>query len=215
MVEEPKKSKTSKWFYLVPLLATALAVIIFIILAIIKKMSWTSVIIYSVVVLIASSVISLIIALATAKSEPKGERKYHDRKFLEECIRNEFIGRGRNINPFTDTQHSFARIITYGGEKFFAELFRDADPSIQYYYMVVINMEEGKEDMLSIEQTPQNYTEAGKVAQMKSMVEDLAEKKEKPTIIEKTITDELSGRVSMEKTEKPEEEKKEEDVIQD
>ena len=94
-------------------------------------------------------------------------------------------------------------------------MFRDADPSIQYYYMVVINMEEGKEDMLSIEQTPQNYTEAGKVAQMKSMVEDLAEKKEKPTIIEKTITDELSGRVSMEKTEKPEEEKKEEDVIQD
>ena len=118
--DEKNKNFISKWFYLVPLLVTALAVIVFIILAIIKKMSWTSVIIYSLVVLVASSVISLIIALATAKSEPKAERKYHDRAFLEECIRNEFISRGRNINPFTDTQHSFARIITNGGEKFFA-----------------------------------------------------------------------------------------------
>ena len=191
----------NKWYWIVPLIVGIVFTLYFLWRSWFEDRVWDSYILYIFLGFIVPSVLSLIVFLFNNLSGAGDEGiKYNDRAFCEFKIRQEFKCKsGVNLVPFTGITFSGNYVGFYGKEgmqkvKIFVSMWRNFDHVQGGYYLVLMNMEEGKEDDLSIDKVALNHTREQLWGLIDRLCNAMAEHQEiiKPNII--STYDPLSGR---------------------
>lgn len=205
-------------FIWIPAIFTALIIIFCLIMKFSEStkdsfMSWGWIVTTIILCTLISFGMSIIIYFLTSykSAKPKGF-EYNGRAFCDKKIRDEIKSRTNyNLGDFTQTGDSTEGVGYYGenGEDLvYYHLYRIKEGSKNRYFLGVMNMRKDRSDLLTIVQSPMNFSN------LQQLIDDLSQKltpKPRRTIIkEKEYIDEVAGRRSKETEEKPYNEDEEE-----
>ena len=181
-----------------------------------KETSWSWVIWAFIIVVFVTFGLSIGIFLFNKiRNKRSSERKFHTRAECDVMLRKEAKSRfGYRLGDFTHTGDSFEGSGWFGEstnkDKIYYALYRIEERGAKKRYLLACqNMEYGDEDMVAFEHSPMSF------AEIKMLREEMCNRLCKyPQNVEKTekkLIDEVSGRMQVEKTEKPVQKKEEED----
>ena len=164
VVSDLKSDGVSMWYWLLPLLLGIILTVFFIVHNLTSGRDFFDSWGYWVLCFVVPGVLSLIIYLLVELSRKKPQGiEYNGRDFCDSKIVREFnLKHGVNVEKFSSIAFSQSYIQFFGKDgsqkvKVYVSTWRDITP-YGGYYLVLMNMEKGKEDDICHEKLPANLT---------------------------------------------------------
>lgn len=158
------KESIPRVYFVVPIVCGILFSLYFLWRSYHESKLWDAYLLYIVLGWFVPAVLSVAFFLLTHLGSKSDVVEYNGREFCEQKIFEEFkVKRGVNLVAFTGITFSGAYMQFFGKEgvqkeKLYISMWRNLDSIDGGYYLVLMNMQKGKEDDLSVDKVALNHT---------------------------------------------------------